>query len=119
MAFSLPGEADPDPDRQQKFEALARAMVGFGGRSVEIRFGVGTWTYPGGHIGSNITTVSHGLGRVPVVATAFALSDQGPDEMITGMAFTYTATTFGTRGIFKTSVLGAGATASFGWIAIG
>lgn len=120
MALPLPGGPDPDPGRQQKFEALARAMPGFGGKDVEIRYGSGTWTWPGGQSSSGITTVTHGLGRIPVGVWVMSNQDQGANEVIVADAFTYTATTFGTRGSSKVGTnYAAASTATFVWFAIG
>lgn len=67
MSIPLPGGADPDLDRQQKFDALAQAIPSFGGRTVEIRFGTSTVTFTASAASAS-TTVAHGLGKTPVTA---------------------------------------------------
>jgi hypothetical protein len=69
--LQLPGGPDDDHVRQQKFEEIAKAMPGFGGKSVEIRFGAAVATFSGG-TGSNIVNVEHGLGRVPQAVSVLA-----------------------------------------------
>lgn len=65
MSLPLQGGPDPDPDRQVKFDQLSKAMPGFGGKSVEIRFGGATLTWSAAAL-SVVASVPHGLGRAPV-----------------------------------------------------
>lgn len=117
--FQLSGLPDDDPDRQDKFDAVAKAMPWFGGKSVEFRFGGTTLTWPGGTANSNVKSVDHGLSRVPAVVLATPV-DSGPFRFsklaITGTtatAFTIDAQTGDLSSpVFNTQI-------GVAWIAIG
>lgn len=81
--------------------------------------GTGTWTWPGGSAVSSQVTVTHGLGFTPTRVLVCSNIDQGGTEMISGLASDYTATTFKSRGSFKSFTPGAGGTSTFVWIAVG
>lgn len=55
---------------QRNFEWLAQRLIDTGGKSIVLRWGQGTVTWPGGSKTSNTTTAVHGLGRTPVAVVA-------------------------------------------------
>lgn len=114
MALPLPGGPDDDPDRQQKFDALARAMAGFGGKSVEIRYGTATLTFTAS-TDSAAVSVTHGLGRLPVSVVAMSFGSSFGRVANCNWA-SPTATTFLFAGEVKTAFTG---TVTVTWIAIG
>lgn len=118
MALPLPGGLDPDPDRQQKFEALAKAVPGYGGLAVEERFGVSILTWPGATTISGTLTVTHGLGRAPVNVQATTKGILG--EVLCAEAGNYTATTFDLHAQFVAGFTpAAAATFQVAWRAVG
>lgn len=118
MATALPGGPDGDPQRQQKFDALAQAMPGLGGKSVEIRYGTVTLTWANGQANSAVSVVTHGLGRAPNVVLVTANGTGGPDLLVC-QAFTFTATQFSVQGGFLTGTSAGTTNVTAGWIAIG
>ena len=66
--------ADGDWDAvQRNFEKLRAFVPDTGGKSVGLRFGVATVTWPGGSQQSDSINVTHGLGKTPTVV--FTQSD--------------------------------------------
>jgi hypothetical protein len=55
---------------RRNFEAVSKLVADTGGRSISIRFGLGTLTWPGGSRLTTAASVNHGLGRTPA-AIAF------------------------------------------------
>lgn len=113
--LQLPHGPDDDPQRQQKFEAISQAMPGFGGKSVEMRYGTATVTFTAS-TDSDLPTVSHGLGRVPVVvvATPFNVATYANIPKVDW--FGATATTFSLAARAESAITLA---VSVTWIAIG
>lgn len=116
------------PDCQQNWDFLRKLLDGSSPSSLvstlsvlgaKLSFGTGVWTWPAASTISNITAITHGLGKAPVFVGAFAAADQGAAEVLAGFATTITLTGFSSRGAFKALIPGAGATANFYWIAIG
>jgi hypothetical protein len=119
VALPLPGGADPDPVRQQKFDALARSLVGTGGRAVDIRFGTATVTWPGASSICTELTVSHGLGKAPVLVLVTAQAN-GQGTVFAGHAGAPTSTTFKTQvETCNGFAPGAGTTLPVAWLVIG
>lgn len=121
MAIPLPGGPEPDPGRRQKFDALARAILGLGGKSVELRFGTGTVTWPGGNPFTSTVTIPHGLGRAAVVALATAALPPGSANATVSVV-SKDATNVVWQGCVADTVSGspaAATTRTFYWIAIG
>lgn len=116
MTLALPGGLDDDSERQQKFDQIAQAMPGFGGKSVEIRYGttVLTWTASTTSAGA---TVSHGLGKTPqiVVATVGAYGSSNAAHAQVGG---FGATTFNLQGQITAGAALTGTLPCY-WIAIG
>lgn len=81
-------------------------LVGNGFRRVN--FGTGTVTFPNTAV-SNISTLAHGLGKVP--NGIYAIADDGSGEWFT--TFNYTSTTFQIRANFFVTV---NATLPFAWV---
>src|SRR4051812_22826886 len=65
----------------RNFQALARLVLDTGGRSIGIRFGAATITWPGGSPFATVA-VTHGLSRTPVVVFA---GDAGGGTMATNI----------------------------------
>lgn len=120
-------------DAQQNFEALeGRDILDLTGESVlqllstgtqrQIAFGSGAVTFPGAAPDSNTLTVTHGLGRTPIFASAVG-NFTGTGGLTTGSVFfacgTFGSTTFATRGSTPGANQPLNATANFNWIAIG
>jgi hypothetical protein len=120
MAFSLPGEPDGDPARQDKFDALANAMPGIGGRTVEIRYaGPTNVTWPGGSPFSNIMSIPHGLGKIAITVVATLVSG-GPAGFCAVATDSYTTTTFNVRlGTVDGSSPANTTVSTVTWLAIG
>lgn len=121
----------PDPDVQtgpwdvakagvqRNFDALADASGLFGGKSVEVRFGTDTLTYPGGSVLTNVKTITHGLGRTPVAVVA--VGAQGSTQGIVAMTCENVgATTFDARAQDVSAIArAAGFQVSLFWFAVG
>jgi hypothetical protein len=119
MSINLQDLADNSVS-DRNFRKLAQLVIDTGGKDIGIRWGSGTWTWPGGQAASSATVVTHGLGRTPVLVGVFSNQDQGATEVIIPEAFSYTSTQFSTRGVSRVGTLyGAGTTATFVWLAIG
>lgn len=105
---------------QDNFDTIALAAASFGGKSVEVRFGVSTVTWPGGAGTSNGLVVSHGLGRTPVVVVATQNTSSGLAKIpvVATQAFTTTAFTLYAGTVDGTSPANT-ATTTISWIAIG
>jgi hypothetical protein len=124
--MSLPLEQVTDYDGkldvdtvQRNFDAVSIAMPGLGGASVEVRFGVGTMTWPGGQSISTELTISHGLGRIPKVVVA-TMQTNGQGQVVAVHAGAYTSTTFKAQADWVQGFSpAAGTTMPVGWIAIG
>lgn len=111
--LQLPGGRDDDELRQLKFDAIAKAMPGFGGAAVEIRWGAGTVDFTASATSAG-KVVSHGLSRTPSVVIACEVTTGNGVILRTN---TYTSTSFTAVG---TNPFGSGTySASFAWIAIG
>lgn len=118
--LQLPHGPDDDPARQQKFEAIVRAMPGFGGKSIEIRFGTATGTWPGGSPRANNDSTSHGLGRAPVVVLVTVTSSPSASWFPVVATFAYTSTGFSFSAVTSDGSSPAATTAyAVAWIAIG
>jgi hypothetical protein len=94
----------------RNFRRLAQLVIDTGGRDVGVRFGVASTTFTASTL-STPTTVTHGLGRTPVVAFA------GTENV----GFTYsvtarTSTTITVQGFTSGAV---SQTNSFDWFVIG
>lgn len=113
MALPLPGGPDPDPARQQKFDRIAQALIGTGGKSVELRFGADVATFTAS-TGSGIVTVTHGLGRAPVAV--FALADTNAVNVFAQKNGAATTTTVP---FSLTSLTAHTGNVTFYWFAIG
>jgi hypothetical protein len=98
-------------------QVLQSLVPDTGGRSIGVRFGVSTLTWPGGVAGSSIGTVTHGLGRTPVcvLATVNAGGVAGPAWTGTPGATTFPLAARTADG----SSPGAGTTTSVSWVVIG
>lgn len=100
---------------QRLVDLLSRLLIDVGGRSIGVRFGSGTLTFPGGSPSTSTVTVNHGLGRTPV---AVCVCNEFLGSI--GSVNTLTSTTFQTLGFtVDGSSPGAGTGAPFYWIAIG
>lgn len=120
MALPLPGGPDPDPTRDLKFRMLAEAVLGTGGRGLEIRIGNNVLTFPGSSV-SNSLVVSHGLGTTPVFFHAFP---EAPSYNITNAVVINRVSTYGTSSVTVQGRTVSGAAVgpgdvAFSWIAIG
>jgi hypothetical protein len=112
----------PDPDIQmgpwesvregvqRNLDALASAIVGTGGKSLEYRSGIDTVTFSASNA-SATTVVSHGLGRIPNSVVATSAAGFG----IYLQTFTWTATTFTAQGAYPFGPLSGSYT--FAWMA--
>lgn len=104
----------------RNFDKLKRLVVDTGGRSIGIRFGTGTWTWPAGSAKSGVTVVSHGLGRTPIVVFVCGATLNGSNETSAGEAGSYTSTQFSTQASLAQGLApGAGAANTFAWLVIG
>lgn len=85
-------------------------------RSAGIRFGVQALTWPGANVFTNVSTVTHGLGRTPKVIVATA-------NLATTTLFVFTyapgATTFNLQGWTPSAAPALNTTENVSWVAIG
>lgn len=102
-----------DPDIvQRNFDALVADRGSFGGKQVEIRFGTGSATWTAASTTPTVT-VPHGLGRLPVFASASTANG------LIGYAVTAVdATNLSVVG-FTTPNTAFTGTLNFYWLAIG
>jgi hypothetical protein len=118
MAFWPPQFADGDWGALRRtLEWMSRRLVDAGGGAIALRFGVATITWGGGTPNSNVKTVTHGLGRTPVIilVTINAGSVIGPAW--TGAPG---ATTFDVAGrTHDSSNPAAATTTNVSWLVIG
>ena len=109
-------------DAQYNFEALEQLGVlgSIASENVQVAFGTGTVTWPGGSTFSNFATVNHGLGRVPVWTAA---GDWSGGTVAHNAVFlangTGTAASFQVSAEIAIAAPAAGATRNFWWLAIG
>jgi hypothetical protein len=99
----------------RNFQALARLGIDTGGQSVGIRFGVATlsWT---ASTDSAVLTVTHGLGRTPVVVVANSFSAASFASVPYCTTLSFTSTSFGLAGIVRAAFTGS---TQVCWVAIG
>lgn len=82
---------------QRNFDKLDAEVLGTGGIDAEIRFGVATCLPTGPATADTLaTTVTHGLGQVPVVVTATVLAGAFA-AALSAKVTNFTATTFDVR----------------------
>lgn len=93
-----------------------RLVLDTGGISAGIRWGIDAWTFAAARVSAAKVT-SHGLGKAPLYVFVCGATDQGA-HVVAGDAFTYTQTTFTSRGDFTDGFAPTG-TSNFVWLAIG
>lgn len=96
-------------------QRLQSLVVDTGGQSVGIRFAQATLSFAAS-TNSGTITVSHGLGRTPIVVVATAHNAPAFGNVPTCHAATFTSTTFQMNGEVKTAFTGDVAVS---WVAIG
>lgn len=104
----------PDPELQRNLESL-QSKFDTGGKSIRLRYGAGTATWAGGSQDTGDATVTHGMGKTPVVV--FTQS-----QTVTAMTRPTTVgpTTFTVKARTLDGSSPAGTTtADFYWLAIG
>lgn len=121
MSIALERVAPDDWSGVQRLvERLSRLVIDTGNISLGLRVGTGSVSFPGGTAISNVTTVTHGLGRTPIFFGAFETQDHAGADMMVLNTFTYTSTSVQTRGCFVlSSAPAAGNIQYFTWVAIG
>lgn len=98
-------------------DQLNGLLIDTGGRSVGIRFGSNTITWPGGSGTTSSTTVTHGLGRTPAGVYVSASTTLGGTHI---NATSVGATTFSVQGTtIDGSSPAGGTTGTFYWLVIG
>lgn len=102
----------------RNFQKLMSLVLDTGGQSAGIRFGTDTLTWASGQQFSAAKTVTHGLGRTPLVVLALGNGTGGPN-LTTIQAFTIGATTFQVQGGFVTGTASGVVTLNIGWAVIG
>lgn len=95
---------------------IASSLIDTGGRSIGIRFGSGTVTFPGGAQTSTVMNVSHGLGKTPVCVLLTSQSATVMFEAVAPLSATQIGVEAATRDL-SSPVLGT--TRSFYWVVIG
>lgn len=112
-------QAEDWPAVNRTVDTLRSLVLDTGGQSLGIRVGTGTLTFPGASIFTSTLTVTHGLGRTPVVA--FVVPMQGAATyIIVPETFSYTNTTFQVNAATSdNSTPAAATTKTIGWVAIG
>lgn len=108
-----------DPGAVQfAFDQLSKLFLDTGGRSLKIRAGTDTVTYPGASATSNAKTVNHGLGSTPI-AVLLTESSAGVGGGYIFVTAAPTSTAF-TAQITSPGVTPAlNTTQTFYWLAIG
>jgi hypothetical protein len=97
-------------------DALRSLVLDTGGRSLGLRVGVKSFSWPGG-TALQTFSISHGLGRTPAVVLAVNGSNNTRGMPRT---YSYTATTFALDVITSDASNPGAATAdTYGWVAIG
>ena len=96
-----------------KLDALRLAVLGTGGRQIELRWGYDTVTFSGSQTSAD-KQIAHGLGRAPVVVVA---TETTTYNGVIYAVRAFTATEFTVRGGCPFGSL-TGLT-GFSWIAIG
>jgi hypothetical protein len=87
---------------------------------VEIRYGIATGTWPGGSPRANDTTISHGLGRTPVVVLATVVSSPSGTWFPVVATISYTTTGFNLTAVTSDGSSPANGTAyNVAWVAVG
>jgi hypothetical protein len=115
----IPFEYVDDPVVQRNFEALSRRSIDTGGRSLGIRGGTNTVTFPGGSANTDPLTVSHGLERTPTSVQLTAIAATTPVDLFV-VSGTEDADSFDVRGRMSDgSSPAAAATQNFYWLALG
>jgi hypothetical protein len=108
---------------QFAIDVMARQFLDSGGRSLKIRTGTTTISWPGGSVTSDTETVTHGLGSTPAVVLVSVASSGGVSGITlipTVQAFTYTSTQFSVTAytVDAQTPLNT-ATTPISWLAIG
>jgi hypothetical protein len=105
---------------QFAIDVMARQFLDSGGRSLKIRTGTTTISWPGGSVVSDTETVTHGLGSTPVAVLLTVKDNSGLVLSPVVDAFTYTSTQFSCRAITidGTTPLNT-ATTTVVWLALG
>jgi hypothetical protein len=97
-------------------DTLRSLVLDTGGQSLGIRVGVSTGVVFTASTSSATKTVTHGLGRTPVVAFAIDNSAVAAGSGITLSTGALTSTTFGVVGFFPSALT---TTIPFYWVVIG
>jgi hypothetical protein len=92
-----PGNLDEVQRLLEEHRSLL-AQIDTGGRSLGIRFGSDSLTWPAAGTSSNTKTVTHGLGRAPIVVGGWG-SDSTTAQFFYCYPFTFTSTQFSVRGV--------------------
>lgn len=100
----------------RNFLKLAQLVVDAGGRSIGIRFGSDSLTWPAAGTSSNTKTITHGLGRTPIVVGGWG-SDSTTAQFFYCYPFTFTSTQFSMRGVAEAAP--GVQTKTFTWVALG
>lgn len=98
----------------RNFQKLMHLVLDMGGVEAGLRFGSGTATWPGGGAVSGTVTVTHRLGRTPVVAAAFP-----QDTLFEYPVTAVDATTLTITGCISTNTSVSASSRSFYWLVIG
>jgi hypothetical protein len=99
----------------RNFQALMRLVLDTGGITAGVRWGAQALTFAAS-TNSATATVSHGLGRVPVVGFAQAYGAPGFGEIPNPNMFGFDADSFDLNGEVKTAFSG---TVTMMWVVIG
>jgi hypothetical protein len=97
-------------------DTLRSLVIDTGGQSIGIRVGVSTGVVFTASTSSATKTVTHGLGRTPVVAFAIDNSAIAAGSGVTMSTGALTSTTFGAVGFFPSALT---TTIPFYWVVIG
>lgn len=117
------------PDCQMNWDFLNKILNGSqvsnvpttpGETGVRITFGLATGTWPGASVVSNVTNITHDLGKTPVAVLATLKQSPSAAWFPVVATVTYGATTFGIQALTSDGSLPAAGTVYIvSWLAIG
>lgn len=100
---------------QRDLDAIATLMPGFGGKSVEIRYGTATLAFSASATAA-VGAVAHGLGRAPQAIALNVKNVTNFNQIATLEWHNATTTTFDINGLVPAAIT---ANVALSWIAIG
>lgn len=101
-------------------DVLRRLVIETGGVSLGVRIGAATLTWPGGTKRSTNLSITHGLGKLPIIAFAEPMGGISSGAFAITTSFSPGVTSFSATAVTDDgSSPAAASTCAIGWLAIG